>query len=79
MIPVSAHGTNPASAHMAGMRVEPILVKKDGSIDENSLKQKVSSMIIKIFGFSYSHIVVDRAHIKAKRSHTSVLLDSKLD
>ncbi|XP_014230566.1 glycine dehydrogenase (decarboxylating), mitochondrial [Trichogramma pretiosum] len=38
LIPVSAHGTNPASAQMAGMKVEPINVKKDGSIDVEHLK-----------------------------------------
>ncbi|CAG2164817.1 unnamed protein product [Oppiella nova] len=42
LIPVSAHGTNPASAHMAGMRVEAILVQKDGKIDINYLKEKLS-------------------------------------
>lgn len=33
LIPISAHGTNPASAQMAGMQVEPIFVRKDGSVD----------------------------------------------
>ncbi|KOX69058.1 Glycine dehydrogenase [decarboxylating], mitochondrial [Melipona quadrifasciata] len=33
LIPISAHGTNPASAQMAGMQVKPILVQKDGSVD----------------------------------------------
>lgn len=41
MIPVSAHGTNPASAHMAGMKVEPVFVLKDGSIDKQHLKAKL--------------------------------------
>ncbi|KAJ3643248.1 hypothetical protein Zmor_025972 [Zophobas morio] len=40
LIPVSAHGTNPASAQMAGMRVEPVRVKHDGSIDVEDLKAK---------------------------------------
>ena len=41
LIPVSAHGTNPASAQMAGMRVEPIKVKaSDGTIDMAHLKEK---------------------------------------
>jgi glycine dehydrogenase len=41
LIPISAHGTNPASAQMAGMRVEPIRVKvSDGSIDIAHLKEK---------------------------------------
>ncbi|MCP6484578.1 hypothetical protein NL492_27625, partial [Klebsiella pneumoniae] len=33
LIPISAHGTNPASAQMAGMKVEPIRVHQDGFID----------------------------------------------
>ncbi|KAL7012453.1 hypothetical protein ACKWTF_014862 [Chironomus riparius] len=42
LIPVSAHGTNPASAQMAGMRVEPIKVRaSDGTIDLVHLKEKV--------------------------------------
>jgi len=41
LIPVSAHGTNPASAQMAGMVVEPISTDKAGSIDMAQLKAKV--------------------------------------
>ncbi|KAL1465114.1 hypothetical protein WDU94_004707, partial [Cyamophila willieti] len=41
LIPVSAHGTNPASAQMAGMRVEPVSVRKDGTIDYTDLETKV--------------------------------------
>nr|MBE5724866.1 putative glycine dehydrogenase (decarboxylating), mitochondrial [Cucujiformia] len=40
LIPVSAHGTNPASAQMAGMKVEAVRVKQDGSIDMDDLKSK---------------------------------------
>ncbi|XP_048522858.1 glycine dehydrogenase (decarboxylating), mitochondrial [Dendroctonus ponderosae] len=40
LIPVSAHGTNPASAQMAGMRVEPVKVKHDGTIDVEDLRAK---------------------------------------
>lgn len=41
LIPVSAHGTNPASAQMAGMKVEVINVTKDGAIDMKHLKAKI--------------------------------------
>lgn len=41
LIPVSAHGTNPASAHMAGMRVCAIKVSPSGDIDMAHLKEKV--------------------------------------
>lgn len=41
LIPVSAHGTNPASAKMAGMEIELVEVSGDGTIDMNDLKKKV--------------------------------------
>ncbi|RXG68314.1 Glycine dehydrogenase (decarboxylating), mitochondrial [Armadillidium vulgare] len=42
LIPTSAHGTNPASAQMAGMKVEPVNVDKDGSIDFSDLENKIN-------------------------------------
>jgi glycine dehydrogenase len=41
LIPASAHGTNPASAVMAGMRVVVVASTKDGNIDVADLKAKV--------------------------------------
>lgn len=41
LIPVSAHGTNPASAKMAGMKIEQVLVSQDGTIDIHDLQKKV--------------------------------------
>uniref|UniRef100_A0A6J0V3D8 Glycine cleavage system P protein n=1 Tax=Pogona vitticeps TaxID=103695 RepID=A0A6J0V3D8_9SAUR len=41
LIPKSAHGTNPASAQMAGMRIQPIEVDKNGNIDSAHLKAMV--------------------------------------
>ena len=40
MIPLSAHGTNPASAQMAGMKVVPVNVDIDGAIDMADLTKK---------------------------------------
>jgi len=40
LIPNSAHGTNPASAQMAGMKVVVIDCDKDGNVDLNDLKKK---------------------------------------
>ncbi|KXJ26685.1 Glycine dehydrogenase (decarboxylating), mitochondrial [Exaiptasia diaphana] len=40
LIPVSAHGTNPASAQMAGMEVKVIKVDSHGNIDLADLKEK---------------------------------------
>ncbi|CAK9818111.1 Glycine dehydrogenase (decarboxylating), mitochondrial [Anthophora quadrimaculata] len=41
LIPISAHGTNPASAQMAGMQVKSILVQKDGSVDITHLTEMI--------------------------------------
>lgn len=38
IIPVSAHGTNPASAVMAGMRVVPVACNERGDIDIDALR-----------------------------------------
>ena len=40
LIPASAHGTNPASAVLAGMRVIVVACDKHGNIDLNDLAQK---------------------------------------
>jgi len=40
LIPSSAHGTNPASAVMAGMKVKVVKCDEDGNIDFNDLKAK---------------------------------------
>jgi glycine dehydrogenase len=40
LIPTSAHGTNPASAVMAGMQVVTVACDKDGNIDVADLKLK---------------------------------------
>ena len=42
LIPVSAHGTNPASAVMAGMRVVPVACDDDGNIDLVDLRMKAA-------------------------------------
>ena len=40
LIPQSAHGTNPASAVLAGMQVVVVATAKDGTIDLNDLRAK---------------------------------------
>ena len=42
LIPASAHGTNPASAVTAGMRVVVIRSRADGSVDVDDLRAKAS-------------------------------------
>ena len=43
LIPISAHGTNPASAVMAGMKVVVVKSDEDGHIDIQDLKEKAVS------------------------------------
>jgi len=43
LIPSSAHGTNPASAQMAGMRVVIVECDEAGNVDLEDLKQKASA------------------------------------
>ncbi|MFO0845746.1 MAG: aminomethyl-transferring glycine dehydrogenase [Gemmataceae bacterium] len=40
LIPTSAHGTNPASAAMAGLRVVPVACDREGNIDLADLRAK---------------------------------------
>ena len=42
LIPMSAHGTNPASAQMVGMKVVAIDCDKEGNIDLNDLEKKAN-------------------------------------
>lgn len=41
LVPISAHGTNPASAVMAGMKVVAIKCDKEGNIDIEDLDKKI--------------------------------------
>jgi glycine dehydrogenase len=43
LIPTSAHGTNPASAVMAGFKVVPVVCLKDGDIDLADLRTKADA------------------------------------
>jgi len=43
LIPASAHGTNPASAHLAGMRVVVVDCDRDGNVDLADLDAKASA------------------------------------
>jgi glycine dehydrogenase len=43
IIPTSAHGTNPASAVMAGFKVVPVACLKDGDIDLADLRAKTAT------------------------------------
>jgi glycine dehydrogenase len=43
LIPSSAHGTNPASAHLAGMEVVVVACDNDGNVDIADLKRQAES------------------------------------
>ncbi|HHY85747.1 MAG TPA: aminomethyl-transferring glycine dehydrogenase [Verrucomicrobia bacterium] len=43
LIPTSAHGTNPASAALAGMKIVPVACDRDGNIDVNDLRSKAEA------------------------------------
>ena len=43
LIPKSAHGTNPASAQMVGLKVVPVDCDYEGNIDIDDLKEKASA------------------------------------
>ncbi len=43
LIPVSAHGTNPASATMAGLRVVPVACDERGNVDLADLERKATA------------------------------------
>jgi glycine dehydrogenase len=43
LIPASAHGTNPASAHMAGMDVVVVRCNDSGNVDVDDLRAKASA------------------------------------
>ncbi len=42
LIPASAHGTNPASAHMVGMRVVVVGCDREGNVDVGDLRAKIA-------------------------------------
>ncbi len=43
LIPASAHGTNPASAHMAGLKVVVVACDSDGNVDVEDLTAKADA------------------------------------
>jgi glycine dehydrogenase subunit 2 len=68
LVPNSAHGTNPATCSMAGMRVIELPSDKDGNVDINALKEacsgenahKIAGMMITVpntLGLFEEHIV----------------------
>ena len=57
LIPVSAHGTNPASAQMAGMKVVPIECEADGSVSMSDLHKKVNVILLSVTEYRMNFIL----------------------
>lgn len=55
LIPISAHGTNPASAVMAGMKVVVVKALDNGYIDVEDLKQKASQHAANLAGIMITY------------------------
>ncbi len=55
LIPASAHGTNPASAKMAGMEIIVIKTDEHGNIDYDDLKQKAQQYKDRLAGFMVTY------------------------
>ncbi len=55
LIPASAHGTNPASAAMAGMKVVVVKTDQNGNIDINDLQQKAQEHKENLAGFMVTY------------------------
>ncbi|MES1160721.1 MAG: aminomethyl-transferring glycine dehydrogenase, partial [Bacteroidota bacterium] len=55
LIPISAHGTNPASAVMAGMKVVVVKSDEDGHIDVDDLKAKAEQYKAQLAGLMVTY------------------------
>ncbi len=55
LIPISAHGTNPASAVMAGMKVVVVKALENGYIDVDDLKAKASQHAAELAGIMITY------------------------
>ncbi|HEV8272569.1 MAG TPA: aminomethyl-transferring glycine dehydrogenase [Chitinophagaceae bacterium] len=55
LIPISAHGTNPASAVMAGMKVVVVKALENGYIDVNDLKAKAAEHSVNLAGIMITY------------------------
>jgi glycine dehydrogenase len=69
LIPVSAHGTNPASAVMAGMRIVPVACDAQGNIDMKDLRAKADlhgpDLACAMITYPSTHGVFEEAIVEA--------------
>jgi glycine cleavage system P protein (glycine dehydrogenase) len=55
LIPASAHGTNPASAHMAGMDVVVVRCNDNGNVDIDDLRAKANEHAARLAGIMLTY------------------------
>ena len=55
IIPTSAHGTNPASAVMAGFKVAPVKCRENGDIDVEDLRTKAGELGASVAGIMITY------------------------
>ena len=71
LIPVSAHGTNPASAVMAGMNVVPVACDAQGNIDINDLRAKAEkhapNLAVAMITYPSTHGVFEETIVEAAK------------
>ncbi len=48
LVPESAHGTNPATAALLGYRIEPVPGRKDGTVDPDEVRKRLSPEVAAI-------------------------------
>ena len=67
LIPASAHGTNPASAQMAGMQVVVVACDAQGNVDIEDLKAKAEKHADKSRG-DHDHVSVHARRVRSERA-----------
>ena len=65
LIPASAHGTNPASAQMAGMQVVVVACDADGNVDLADLEAKARRACARSRG-GHGHLSVDARRVRVR-------------
>ena len=65
LIPASAHGTNPASAIMAGFRVVVVGTAPNGNVDVGDLKAKAAAST-RLAGRADDHVSVDARRVRGR-------------
>jgi len=64
LMPDSAHGTNPASAHFAGYRIKEIPSNADGIIDINTLKQNLGPEVAALMVTNPNTLGIFEKHVR---------------